>query len=213
MPAGEEMMTAAGIYDQLLRSYGTPRWWSDDPYTVIFEAVLVQNTAWSNVEATSKAIGSRMKAEVILSMETGELENLIRPCGFFKAKARTIKSVTAWYLKIINESGNLSTEDIRNEILGIKGIGEETADVILVYALRRPSFILDAYTRRFLERMGIEAGNDGERRAFLTETLPHEAETYGHFHWLILEHGKAHCRKRPECKGCPFTTVCKKASA
>ena len=203
------MPTAYEIYTQLLSAYGTPEWWSDDPFTVMVQAVLVQNTAWENVVMATKAMGGIPRPETILLMADEELHALIRPCGFFRAKARTIRSLAAWWNGIRGDESSLSTEELRKQLLAIKGVGEETADVILVYALYRPSFIIDAYTRRFLERIGYHFKNDEERRSFLTASLEKDVFIYGSFHWLLLEHSIMHCLKKPKCSGCVFSQLCR----
>ena len=91
--------------------------------------------------------------------------------------------------------------DVRQELLALPGIGAETADAILTYAFRMPSFVLDAYTRRFLERLGYGFKTDEERRAFLTEGIESSADMYGWYHWALLEHGKARCGKKLSAKG------------
>ena len=205
-------MTPEEIYTALLEHYGKPRWWSEDPYTVMFQSVLVQNTAWTNVEKTTEAIGSRLSPGYISALSDEELGEAIRSCGFFRAKAKTIRALTAWFGKYgfrTENAGSIRTPELRKELLSLKGIGEETADVILVYAFRRPSFIIDAYTRRFISRLGIEYGSDKDLRLFFENGLGKDAELYGYFHWLILEHGKAHCRKTPLCQGCPFIEACR----
>lgn len=205
-------MTPEEIYTALLEHYGKPRWWSEDPYTVMFQAVLVQNTAWTNVEKTTEAIGSRLSPGYISALSDEELGEAIRSCGFFRAKAKTIRTLTEWFGKSgfrTENAGSIRTPELRKELLSLKGIGEETADVILVYAFRRPSFIIDAYTHRFISRLGIRCGTDEELRLFFENGLGKDAELYGYFHWLILEHGKAHCRKTPLCQGCPFIEACR----
>ena len=97
---------------------------------------------------------------------------------------------------------------LRDELLALPGVGAETADVILVYAFYKPSFILDAYTRRWLTRLGFDADDDG-RRLFFESGLPRDAALYGRFHWLILDPCIARCRKTPCCAGCPFADECK----
>lgn len=206
------MMTPEEIYRTLIEHYGRPRWWSDDPYTVIFQSVLVQNTAWTNVEKTTESIGDGLTPERIIALSDEELGEAIRPCGFFRAKSKTIRILTDWFGKYgfrTENASSIPTEDIREELLSLKGIGAETADVILVYAFRRPSFIIDAYTRRFISRLGIGCETDEELRLFFENGLRKDAELYGYFHWLILEHGKAHCRKTPLCQGCPFLNACR----
>lgn len=202
------MLTAYEIYTQLLSAYGTPEWWSDDPFTVMFQAVLVQNTAWENVVMATKAMGGIPRPETIFAMSDDELHALIRPCGFFRAKARTIRSLAVWWNGIRGDESFLSTEELRKQLLSIKGVGEETADVILVYALHRPSFIIDAYTRRLLSRLGFRFRSDIEIRSFFEEGLEADAGLYGSYHWLVLEHCKAVCRKTPLCAECRLRTIC-----
>lgn len=205
------MLTARELSEKLLACYLKPRWWSDDPYEVMFEAVLVQNTNWNQVEKTRASIGDRFSPEWVAALPQGELEQIIRPCGFFTSKARTILALTAWYSQYGYDSSRVREAppaQARRELLSIRGVGEETADVILVYAFYMPSFIIDAYTRRFLERMGFSFHNDKQIRAFFESGLPRDAAAYGQVHWLLLTHGIAHCRKSPNCGGCPFSQDC-----
>ena len=174
----ERPMGALALYEALLRAYGEPRWWSEDAYTVLFQCVLVQNTAWSNVEKTCAAIGGRLRPEVIGELSPEDLEALIRPCGFCRGKARAIRALTAWFgkygFKRQNAAG-VSTEELREELLAIRGVGAETADVILVYAFFRPSFIVDAYTRRLLGRLGHDFADDAAIKEFFVGALPRDA--------------------------------------
>ena len=204
-------MDAMELYHALLGAYGTPRWWSDDPYTVMVQAVLVQNTSWRNVEKAYGEAGGRLRPEYVLATSAEELEALIRPCGFQKAKARTIMALTAWYGSHGFDAASIRSkpqEDIRGELLSIKGIGEETADVILLYALRRPVFVVDAYTRRLMSRLGLPSEDDSDIRAFFETGLNGDVDALGEMHRLILEHGIAHCRKTPRCNACPLKSFC-----
>lgn len=203
---------ADDLYRLLLASYGKPRWWSDDPYTVMFQAVLVQNTTWSTVEKACAALGGRLSPALIQALPPEELEEWIRPCGFCKAKARTIKDLTAWFLKYHFDSRlvrQIPGRDLRKELLSIRGIGKETADVILVYAFHKPSFIIDAYTRRFLARLGYDLPDDTAVRHFFESALPRDAQIYGWYHWLILDHCITVCRKTPKCDACPLKPYCR----
>ena len=143
------MLDAEEIYGLLLSSYGKPEWWSDDPYTVIFQSVLVQNTSWSSVKKTTALFHDELSAESIDSLDAEILMNKIRSCGFAKRKAETIKALTSWYLSYEGAIEKLSTEALRKELLSFRGVGEETADVILVYALLRPS------SSRTMKREGV----------------------------------------------------------
>lgn len=209
-----EMMTAQEIYERLYAAYGQPRWWSDDPYTVMVQAILVQNTAWSSVEKLTAGLENRPTPDLVLGLKAEELEKLIRPCGFCRGKAAAIRRLTEWYGRYgfdAEAAGKVGQDELRNELLGVKGVGAETADVILVYAFHRPSFVIDAYTRRFLKRLGFDFGTDEQRRAFFESGLARDCRLYGWFHWLVLEHGTCRCRKAPVCGGCPFENECKQA--
>ena len=136
------MLDAEEIYGLLLSSYGKPEWWSDDPYTVIFQSVLVQNTSWSSVKKTTALFQDELSAEYIDLLDPEILMNKIRSCGFAKRKAETIKALTSWYLSNEGAIEKLSTEALRKELLSFRGVGEETADVILVYALYFDGFFI-----------------------------------------------------------------------
>ena len=206
------MLTAKQIYDRLITAYGQPDWWPGSPYAIMVTAVLVQNTAWSNVEKTVAGMGERLASKYIDSLTEEELQPLIRSCGFYRAKARYVKGLTDWFKDYGYEVKRLQAKGlskIRQELLALPGIGAETADAILTYAFRMPSFVLDAYTRRFLERLGYGFKTDDERREFLTNGIEHSADMYGWYHWALLEHGKARCGKKAKCDGCVFGDVCR----
>lgn len=206
------MLNANELYHLFLDIYGKPRWWSDDPFTVMFQAVLVQNTSWNSVEKTCSAIQNKLTPEYISNLSVEELEILIRPCGFYKAKARTIQTLVTWFGQYDFNSETIQKTlmlKLRKELLSIRGIGAETADVILVYAFYKPSFIIDSYTRRLLLRLGYNFYNDAAIRQFFETDLPRDAQLYGWYHWLILEHCISFCRKSPKCDICPFREKCK----
>lgn len=205
------MLCANELYEQLLAAYGKPRWWSDDPFTVMFQSILVQHTTWSGVEKTCGPLGGKLTPEYILDLSTEKLEELIAPCGFKRAKARAIQRLAEWFRKYRfnpQEVRKIPTPKLRAELLALRGIGEETADVILVYAFYRPSFIIDAYTRRLLARLGFDFPDDTAIRRFFEDGLPRDARLYGRCHWLILDHSIAACRKVPKCKQCLFRNIC-----
>lgn len=158
------MIAAEGLYGLLLDAYGEPGWWSDDPYIVMFQSVLVQNTAWSSVVRVCD--GATISPEAVMGMDIGDLEDMIRPCGFARAKARTIRSLTEWYVSRGCDVSGIEMEALREELMSIRGVGAETADVILVYAFCRPSFVIDAYTRRLLERLGDGTWDDARIRDY-----------------------------------------------
>ena len=201
-------MGALEIYQELLRAYGAPRWWSDDPYTVMFQAILVQNTSWKSVEKVTQSMGSQLCPDAVAQLSQEALEDLIRPCGFCRSKASAIRDLTHLFseyqynVECIN--ARYTAPELRQVLLHLKGIGEETADVLLVFAFNRASFIVDAYTRRFLRRLGYVFSGDDAIRSFFEAGLPQDYKIYGWTHWLILDHGIQHCKKTPACEGCPF---------
>lgn len=205
------MLNPEELYNMLLTAYGKPRWWSEDPFVVMFQGVLVQNTNWNLVEKTCAQIGSRLAISHIENLSIQELEELIRPCGFYKAKAQTIKELLAWFRQYCFDKelvNQIPTPKLRKELLSIRGIGEETADVILVYAFYRPSFIVDAYTRRLLSRLGHTFPDNVSVKNYFEAGLPENPQIYGYFHWLILEHCISVCRKIPQCDYCCFKFNC-----
>ena len=141
------------------------------------------------------------------------LKELIRPCGFCTRKAATIRRLTKWYAGYgfdVARAQACGQAQLRRELLAVKGVGAETADVILVYALHKPSFVIDAYTRRLLRRLGFAPNDDDDVRAFFDLGLAPDAQLYGWYHWLILTHSIERCRKTPVCEACPFYDVCQR---
>ena len=152
------------IYKSLNKRYGNLNWWlADSPYEVMVGAVLTQNTNWGNVEkalANFVKLGKTLTRELIEEMPPEELIEIIRPAGFFNQKTVYLKAVAAWFKKYNYgvdkvKSGNL--EPLHKELLAVKGFGKETADSILLYAFNFPTFVIDAYTRRLLERLGMKS--------------------------------------------------------
>jgi endonuclease-3 related protein len=207
----------AEIYDRLYRAYGPQGWWpAETPFEVLVGAVLTQVTAWRNVE---RAI-SRLKAAAALSPEAifrlppGELEELIRPAGFFRQKARRLRALVEL---VLSQGGvesllSLPAEVLREKLLSLPGIGPETADSILLYAAGHPSFVVDAYTKRILHRLGLLPDPSPpyrEVQKLFEEHLPRDANLYGEYHALLVRHAKEHCRARPRCPGCPLADLCR----
>lgn len=205
------MLTIQEVYDELLQSYGKPQWWADNPYQVMVEAVLVQHTTWSSVKKMRPSLKDKLSPVYVQSLQQEALEELIRPCGFQKAKARAIQALTGWFMQYGCDGTAVRIqplEQLRAELLALHGIGAETADVILVYAFRLPSFIVDAYTRNFLKRLGFSFASDAEIKGFFEGTLHKDTELYGNYHWLILKHCISRCKKTPVCGDCPFASQC-----
>lgn len=204
------------VYRLLLECYGPQRWWpAETPFEVMTGAVLTQSSAWVNVE---KAIGNlkaagKLSAAALRDMPAADLAALIYPSGYYNAKARKLKAMVEWlgtYGDDLSRLDRRDFEDLREELLGVHGIGPETADSILLYALGRPIFVIDAYTRRLYPRLGIKPDRDtydAWQRLFMAN-LPRKVATFNEYHALIVRHGKESCRKKPRCRGCCLPGAC-----
>ncbi len=203
------------LYLLLLRAYGPQGWWpAEDPFEVAVSAVLTQNANWRNAE---RALQNLRKAGIssprdILSAPRKELEALIRPSGFFRQKASRLYALSRAILVLggLDALASMPLVESRRILLSIPGIGRETADSILLYALGRPVFVVDAYTRRLLDRLGIGAPRGYEPlREYFESQLPRSPRLFMEYHALIVAHGKARCRARPRCEGCPLAPYCR----
>ncbi len=209
-----ENQTLVLYFDRLLRAYGPQRWWpARTRLEVILGAILTQNTSWNNAaRAIQKLRKARaLKLDRLRRLDSRQLRELVRPAGFYRQKARTIRNFLRW----LNDAcqGSLTrmfsrpTENLRRALLEVPGIGEETADAILLYAGHQPLFLADAYTRRVLSRHGLIAVDSKyeQARAFLHTHLAPDAGLFNEFHALLVEVGKRHCwRNTPNCRGCPL---------
>lgn len=205
------------LFDRLHTAYGPQAWWpADGPFEVIVGAILTQRTAWRNVEQAMQCLreSSLLSAEAIDGAPTELVAEAIRAAGFYNAKAKKLKTFAAHLIERheadLDRLLGLPGDALREELLGLCGIGEETADAILVYAADRPSFVIDAYTRRLLGRLGWIDGGEPYRelRDLFLNALPTDVGVLGEFHALIVRHGKAHCRSDPVCCGCPVRSIC-----
>jgi endonuclease-3 related protein len=201
------------VYQVLYRHFGPQHWWPGRTrLEIVVGAILTQNTAWSNVE---RAI-ARLRRESALNFRKlhatplNQLAEWIRPAGYYRIKAQRLRNFTTWLQN--NFRGDLRrlfalpTGKIRAALLSVSGIGPETADSIMLYAAGRPVFVVDAYTRRFLERHEwLRKGAEYDEIAQLfASVLPAEARLYNEFHALIVALGKTYCRSRALCERCPL---------
>jgi endonuclease III related protein len=206
------------IHNELLAAYGPQGWWpGETPFEVVVGAILTQRVSWTNVEkgiASLKAAGL-MDARGLAAAPSERIAALIRPCLYYNAKARKLQAFVETLFE--RHAGSLEalfaqpTAGLREELLSIYGIGEETADAILLYAAGRPSFVIDAYTRRILSRLGLAPSSASYRtlQALFTEGLPRDVVLYQEYHALLVQHGKTRCRsRRPLCGDCPLRRRC-----
>lgn len=201
------------LYRHLFRHFGPQRWWpARSRFEVIVGAILTQNTAWANVERAIAAMrGARLlNPRGIDAAPQEQLAQLIRSSGYYNMKAKRLKQFTRFlqtrYSGSVQRMCRTELQRLRPELLGISGIGEETADSILLYAGGRPIFVVDAYTRRVLERHGLSAEKTsyGEIQRLFTTHLPANPTLFNEYHALLVAVGKTYCRKTPHCGSCPL---------
>lgn len=205
------------IYQRLLNYYHPQHWWpAQEPFEVIVGAILTQSAAWLNVEkaiANLKASGA-LSPQVLRVLPGAQLAALIRPCGYYNAKAFKLKSLAQWLGKYYDDSlHKLFASDIdhlRQQLLSVHGIGQETADSIILYAANKPIFVIDAYTRRIISRIGMapERNSYPAYQAFFMENLPADARLFNEYHALLVSLAKDTCRSRPLCQRCCLDDMC-----
>lgn len=211
----------AAIFSELQAYYGTPKWWpthSGGRWEIMLGVVLTQRTTWSNVETALNNVLSfwgpdgLTKPEMVLEAQPETLEALFRPAGHYTTKPRRVRELAKF---IVSEGGidalarsTESTESLRERLLTVWGIGPETADAILLYALDRTLFVADAYALRLASRWGlIEPNADYNAvQALFTQHLPGNAAHYNEMHALVVSHAKELCRARPKCELCPLNS-------
>ncbi len=200
-------------YRRLLAAYGPQHWWpADSPLEVMIGAVLTQNTAWCSVERAIVNLKSHglLSVQALSHIPQEELARLIRPAGYFRLKARRLNNlidlVSEAYGGDLGRMATVATPELREALLKVNGIGPETADSILLYAFRRPVFVVDAYTLRVTSRHGLihPGAAYGELQELFVEHLPPDEAMFNEYHALLVQVGKRHCRRTPSCPGCPL---------
>jgi endonuclease-3 related protein len=179
-------------------------------------AILTQNTSWANVE---RAIANLKRAKALspkklLEIDLEKLEQLVRPSGYFRQKAKRLKIYLQFFfappiLGSIPNMQKIETGEMREMLLAVNGIGPETADSILLYALDKPVFVVDAYTRRIFSRLGLVPEKIGyeELRMFFEKSLPVSVALYNDYHAQLVALGNRYCKKRPLCRECPLFSL------
>jgi endonuclease-3 related protein len=204
------------IYERLFEAFGPQHWWPGETrFEIIVGAILTQNTSWANVAkaiANLKGAGL-LEPDRLHALDAAELEPLIRPAGYFRLKAKRLRNFTQWLLD--NYEGRLDALDavqtrrLREELLGISGIGPETADSILLYALERPVFVVDTYTARVAVRHGLiepDINYDWLQHLFESNLEP-DVPLFNEFHALLVHVGKDFCKPKPRCAACPLNDL------
>lgn len=211
MAAPSLQRTLLNIYRRLFDEYGPQHWWpAERPFEVIVGAILTQSAAWTNVE---KAIGNlkqagALKPDALRQLPQTKLAELIHACGYYNVKARKLKAFAEWfgerYVDSLDKLFQQTTRELRRQLLSIYGIGEETADAIMLYAGHKPIFVIDAYTRRIMERAGFKPPKDNyaDWQQLFMDNLPADVPLFNEYHALLVRLGKHTCRTRPLCQQC-----------
>lgn len=192
------------MYSILLEKFGGQGWWPvtdkrNAQFEIITGAILTQNTSWKNVEKaiTKLRENNMLSKQPILDADTKKLAELIRSSGYYKQKAKKLK-----------EFAKSQKEITRENLLLIWGIGEETADSILLYAYNKPYFVIDAYTKRIFQRLGYKEKNYEELQQLFIKNLPRDVKIYKEYHGLLVKLAKEYCKKKPECQRCILRKKC-----
>ncbi len=201
------------IYRRLEAAFGDPGWWpGDTPFEVAVGAVLTQNTTWCNVEKAIKRLkdADLLSAKALRSVTVEELAGYIVPAGYYNVKARRLKSLVEFLWAEcggrVETLADIPVAEARGKLLSVNGVGPETADSILLYAVGVPTFVVDAYTHRILNRHGLvpeEAGYD-EIKTVFEDNLRPDTDMFNKFHALLVKCGHLHCKPKPKCEGCPL---------
>ena len=211
------------IYETLLKAFKEQGWWprfnlnenkfvydksfknskpsEEEAFIISISAILAQNTNWKNVEKTFVNLTNKslLSKEALLKVDILELAELIKPSGYFNQKAKKIKKFL-----------DFNEEIDRENLLKIWGVGEETADSILLYGYNKPIFVIDAYTRRIFKRIGFKFKNYEELQELFHKNLPKASKLFNEYHALIVELAKRNCKKIPICSSCPLDKICNK---
>lgn len=209
-----ESQTIRAMFDTMAEALGPSDWWpGDSPFEIAVGAILTQNTNWKNVEKAIDNLKSagKLEAKALYALSQPELSELIRPAGYYNIKARRLHN----FLEFLKQEADFeiealskqSIEELRPKVLGVNGVGPETADSILLYALGLQTFVVDAYTARMMHRHGLvqEDIDYHEMQGLFMDALPEDVAVYNEYHALIVRVGKEWCKKKQGlCDTCPL---------
>ncbi|MBI3036027.1 endonuclease III domain-containing protein [Candidatus Woesearchaeota archaeon] len=226
------MINLLGAYNNLSQYFGPQHWWPVTPkgklcpeysggprndkqkLEVCFGAILTQNTSWKNVEKAIIELNKNSLIDVnkINKIENKKLARIIKSSGYHNQKAKKLKNFCSFLLN--SYDGKLSLlfrngiEKLRNELLSVNGIGPETADSIILYAAKKPVFVIDAYTKRIMGRIGYREQTYESLQELFMQKLQNSEKLFNECHALLVELGKNICKKSPLCEECPLSNHC-----
>ncbi|MEW5955675.1 MAG: endonuclease III domain-containing protein [Candidatus Micrarchaeota archaeon] len=224
-------MSVQGVYEKLLKAFGPQGWWpvagqyrkgdystprdAAEAEEICVGAILTQNTSWKNVEKALECLQSKklLSLDAIARAKPREVADCVRSSGYYNQKTKKLKA----FADFVRKQGGLRVlftlpaEKLRAKLLSVKGIGPETADSVVLYAARKPKFVVDAYTKRIFSRLGLlsESTSYDEFQRFFEQSLPADYEVFNEFHALLVELAKRNClKKEPLCVRCPLRQDC-----
>ena len=209
------------IYHQLMARYGPQNWWpAQGPFEVIVGAILTQSAAWGNVEKAIVNLKSAkaLSPQALRRLPSAELARLVHPCGYYNAKALKLKSFAYWLGNHYNDDLDkllaTDTDPLRKQLLSIHGIGQETADSIILYAANKPVFVIDAYTRRIINHIDLAPDSNSYTayQELFMDNLPADANLFNEYHALLVCLAKNVCRNHPLCQQCCLNNVCRSSA-
>ena len=202
-------------YEKLLARFGPQHWWpARSRFEVIVGALLMQQTAWRNVEVAIANLrrAGLLSPRAIASASIPELRRHVRVAGLYRSKPWRLKSFCVRLMEFRGDLDAFFRRDaavVREDLLAQEGVGPETADSILLYASRIPTFVVDAYTIRIARRLGwIDSDDYDEVKAWFEARLPRDLAGLREFHALLVRHAVQVCRPRPKCEACPLNEMC-----
>lgn len=211
-------MNVMDVYDHLTGHFERQEWWPrrhffhPREFEICVGAILTQNTNWKNVENALENLSEKKltSPESIVKAGAKKLEDAVRPSGFYRQKAERLK-LFAEFVTGFGGFDSFAEKVTREQLLELKGLGPETADSVLLYALGRPVFVIDAYTKRIFKRLGFRTFNSYEDwRHFFEVNVPKDRYVYMEYHALLVELAKKFCKTKPICSDCPLNDVCAK---
>jgi len=207
------------IYKKLYKEFGPQDWWpvignkTNSKFEIMIGTILTQNTSWKNVEKAIINLSKEKLISPIKIISSKKIKKCIHPAGYYNQKYNYLIELSRWYLKNKDKINQMKTKELKEELLSIKGVGPETADSIILYAFNRPVFVVDAYTKRFLERHKLIQRSEMSdyyavqnifHRCYSKLSQDEKVRIYKEYHALIVELGKRYCRKKPNCDNCPI---------
>lgn len=203
------------VFSDLHSYYGDQNWWpAENKFEIMVGAILSRNNKWQTIEKTIHTLKTQnaLTPDSIANASAEEIAIWLQPSTNEHSNTSALQSFCQWYL----DQGRLDglnvqdTDELREKLLQIEGIDEQTADSILLYALKRPVFVIDDHTRRLFFRLGMINGNEryDELKHVIELTLQWDVEIFNEYHALIVKHGQEHCRSTPLCEGCPLDPIC-----